>query len=141
LNQFAHLWYNPTIARTHSTNLMKIQISQLHFSDPKAKEYAIEKVSKLSKFHPKIERINVRLFGEKAHRNQKHDFICEIEVAISGHVLEVVDGERSIDKAIDIACDRMKRTLVKHKEKHITKKHKSGILRKIVSRLSSNLGT
>lgn len=116
---------------------MKIQISEIHLKDSQAKDYAAGKVEKLAKFHPKIERINVRLFGEKAHRNQKHNFTCEIDVAIRGHVLEVVDGERSIDKAIDMATDRMKRTLVKHKEKHITKKHKEGIVNKVFNRFRS----
>lgn len=116
---------------------MKIQISEIHLKDQKAQEYAREKVEKLAKFHHKIERINVRLFGERAHRNQDHDFTCEIDVAVRGHVLEIVDGERSIDKAIDMATDRMKRALVKHKEKHITQKHKEGLVHKLVSRFRS----
>ena len=116
---------------------MKIQISEIHLKDAKAKDYAAKKVERLTKYHPKIERINVRLFGEKAHRNQKHNFTCEIDVAIRGHVLEVTDGERSIDKAIDMATDRMKRALVKHKEKHITKKHKEGIVNKLLTRIRS----
>ena len=115
---------------------MQIQITEIHLADKKAKDYAAKKVKKLTKFHPNIERINVRLFGEKAHRNQNHDFTCEIEVAVRGHVLEVVDGERSIDKAIDLAIDRMKRTLVKHKEKHITQKHKEGKIFKLLRRIS-----
>ena len=116
---------------------VKIQITEIHLADPKAREYAQKKVEKLSKYHPKIERINVRLFGERAHRNKDHDFTCEIEAAIRGHVLEIVDGEKSIDKAIDMATDRMKRTLIKHKEKHITKKHKQGIVYKLLNRIRS----
>ena len=116
---------------------MKIQITEIHLADLKAREYAAKKVEKLTKYHPKIERENVRLFGERAHRNQQHDFTCEIEVAIRGHVLEVVDGERSIDKAIDLAIDRMKRALIKHKEKHITKKHKEGLVYKLLNRILS----
>lgn len=113
---------------------MKIQITEIHIRDTKAREYAQGKIEKLAKFHPNIERINVRLFGEKAHRNQNHDFTCEIAVAIRGHVLDIVDGERSIDKAIDLATDRMKRVLIKHKEKHITQKHREGFVAKLVSR-------
>ncbi|OGE03591.1 ribosomal subunit interface protein [Candidatus Curtissbacteria bacterium RIFCSPLOWO2_01_FULL_41_18] len=114
---------------------MKIQITEIHIRNPKARDYAAGKVEKLAKFHPKIERVNVRLFGEKAHRNQQHDFTCEIEVAVRGHVFEIVHGERSIDKAIDMATDRAKRALVKHKEKHISLKHKDGVLSKLLSRL------
>ena len=113
---------------------MKIQITEIHLKDAKAKVYAQEKVEKLAKFHSKIERITVRLFGEKAHRNQNHDFACEIDVAVRGNVLKIVDSERSIDKAIDLASDRMKRALVKHKEKRITKRHKEGLVYKIRSK-------
>ncbi len=113
---------------------MKIQITEIHLEDPKAKVYAQKKVEKLTKFHPKIERVNIRLFGEKAHRNQDHDFACEIEVAVPGHVLEIVDSERAIDKAIDKAVERMKRALVKHKEKQITRKHREGLVNKLLNR-------
>lgn len=115
---------------------MKIQISEQHFNDPKIKEYAVKKVGKLAKFHPKIDKVNIHLIAEKAHRNEKHDFVCEIEVVVPGHIFEIKDNQRSMDKAIDEATDRMRQILVKHKEKHITKKHKSAIVRKLIERFS-----
>ncbi len=114
---------------------MNIIISGIHFEDfPKAEDYAHQKVSRLSKFNPRIEKAEVRLFEEKSHRNDKHDFCCEIKISIPGDDLEVVDRERSIDKAIDLAADRMKRLLVKSKEKDTSKSHKLGLLEKLLGR-------
>lgn len=114
---------------------MNIIITGIHFEDfPKAESYAKEKASKLSKFHPRIEKIEVRLFAEKSHRSDKHDFCCEIKISIPGSDLEVVDRQRSIDKAIDLATDRMKRLLVKSKEKSTSKQHRLGILTKLLDR-------
>lgn len=115
---------------------MNIIISGIHFEDfPKAEKYAKEKVSKLSKFHKKIEKIEVRLFAEKNHRSELHDYSCEIKLSIPGRDLELVDKERSIDKAIDIAVDRMKRTLIKYKEKQVSLEHKRGVISKIRERI------
>lgn len=111
---------------------MKTIISLVHLEkDPKLELYAQNKVEKLEKFHPKIEEINVRLIAEKSHRGQENDYYCEITVAIPKHVLEIVDHERAMDKAIDKAIERMKRLLVKAKEKEISKKHRGGILKKL----------
>ncbi len=97
---------------------MNIIVSGIHFEDfEKAEDYAKAKVAKLSKYHSKIVKIEVRLFAEKDHLNPKHDFACEIKIALPGSNLEIVDRERSIDKAIDRAAERMKRLLVKAKEK------------------------
>lgn len=124
------------IVRTRPSSKMKIIISALHADKSKEiKEYAEKKVKKLEKFHKKIEEINVRLISRKSHRGQDHDYYCEIEIAVPGHVLEIVDVERSMDKAIDKAYERMKRALVKHKEKHISKDHKRGVVAKVVRRL------
>ena len=110
---------------------MNIIISGIHFEDfPKAESYAKEKASKLSKFHPRIEKIEVRLFAEKNHLNPKHDSACEIRISLPGNDLEIVDRQRSIDKAIDKAVERMKRLLVKAKEK--TEFHRLWSLRKLI---------
>lgn len=114
---------------------MLITISGLHLkSNPKIKEYAQTKIEKLGKYHPKIEKIAVRLILEVAHRGQDQDYICEIDVAIPGHNLEIKDSERSMDKAIDKASERMKNVLVRHKEKHLSREHKRGILNKTKSK-------
>ncbi len=107
---------------------MNIRVSGLHVKkSPKTKEYALQKVQKLLKFHPAIERIHIRLISEKSHRGQENDFYCEITIATPRHTLEIRDVERDFEKAIDKAVERMRRTLTKHKEKSITKKHQEGL--------------
>lgn len=114
---------------------MNIIVSGSHLNDfPEMESYAEEKVARLAKYHPRIEKISVRLIGEKAHRNESHDFTCELIVAIPGRDLEVIEKDRSMDKAIDVALDRMKRMLVKSKEKNLSKKHRFAILRKLTDR-------
>jgi len=114
---------------------MTISITGLHFeSDPKLKAYADKKIKKLLRYHLGITDIKVRLISEKAHRSEDHDFFCEITVHVPGRILEIVDKEKDHTKAIDRAVERMKRTLIKHKEKEISKKHKSGVLNKLLAR-------
>lgn len=114
---------------------MKIDITGLHIeSDPKLKEYANKKIKKLLKYDSKIVDIKVRLLSEKAHRGQEQDYYCELTVHVPGKVLEIVDVEREMDKAIDKAVERMKRVLVKHKEKEISKEHKKGVMNKLLRR-------
>ena len=107
---------------------MNIIISGSHFEDfPNAKKYAQEKLERLTKYHPRIEKIAVRLISEKAHRNEKHDFTCEIIASIPGNNLEITEYDLAPDKAFDIALDRMKRLLIKSKEKQTSKKHKQAL--------------
>lgn len=115
---------------------MKIKIAELHFKNPKIEDYAIKKVEKLAKFHQGIESVTVRLTAASTHLRTNHSCFCELEFDIAGKNFVIKDSEKAIDKAIDKACERAKRTLVKHKEKSLSKKHRSGILGKIVNRLS-----
>lgn len=110
---------------------MNIIVSQEHIENfAEMEEYAIAKAGKLTKYHPKVEKISVRLISEKSHRNQEHDYYCEIAVDIPGRNLEIVDVERSVDKAIDRAVERMKRLMVRDKEKKITRKHRGALKEK-----------
>lgn len=114
---------------------MKIVVSHLHLKDFTQPElYAREKVAKLAKYFPKILEIDVRLIANLAHRGREQDYTCEIIIKIPGRNLEIVDTERSMDKAIDKALERAKRLLVKAKEKKISLKHKEGILAKLLNR-------
>ena len=115
---------------------MNITISGLHFeTDPKLRQYANKKSKKLLKYHPKITDLKVRLISEKSHRGQEQDYYCEITVHIPGKILEIVDVEREMEKAIDRAVERMKRALIKYREKEISKQHKEGIVVKFWKRL------
>lgn len=114
---------------------MKIILSGLHLKEfPHIEEYATKKLAKLEKYSSSIEQIHARLISKKSHRGQENDFYCEIEVTIPHHNLEIVDSERAIDKAIDKAVERMKRLLIKTKEKDVSKKHKEGIFKKLRNR-------
>src|SRR3989338_9197533 len=115
---------------------MNIVISGPHHKkEPQLEEYARKKVQKLAKYHPKILQIDVSLIVKSAHRGQENDNYCEITAKVPGKTLEIVDSERTMDKAIDKAVDRMKRTLIKYREKKISKDHKKGILNKLLNRL------
>src|SRR3990167_7736167 len=111
---------------------MDIYITGLHIhTDPKLKDYANKKAKKLLKYHAKITDLKVRLFAEKAHRSEDHDYYCEITVHVPGKILEIIDKERDITKAIDRATERMKKALIRHREKEISKKHKEGLAAKL----------
>ena len=114
---------------------MKLSLTGLHLeSDPKLKAYADKKVKKFIHYDPRITDIKVRLFLEKSHRNESHDCICELTVHVPGKILEIVDKEKDHMAAIDKAFDRMKRAIVKHKEKEISEEHKRGIVAKLLGR-------
>lgn len=115
---------------------MKIVVSGIHLKEnPQIEDYAAKKVQKLQKFHSKIEKAYVRLIEEPAHRGKEQDYICEITLHVPGRILEITDSERAMDKAIDKAIERMKRSLTKHKEKAIEKKRWRAIFLKLRSRL------
>lgn len=115
---------------------MQIKIAEIHFKNPKVEEYAIKKVEKLAKFHKGIQQVIIRLTSERAHRRQNHTCFCELEFDVRGKNFVIRDNEREIDKAIDKAVERAKRALVKHKEKHLSRKHKKGIVNKLLLRFS-----
>ena len=115
---------------------MNIVISGIHLQQfPELEDYARKKVSKLGKFHPKIGEIRVRLISQKSHREKTQDYDCQIEIDIPGKNLSIIDTEESMEKAIDKAVERMKRLLVKHKEKPVSKRVRKGVLTKILNRL------
>lgn len=114
---------------------MKIIISGLHLKKfPQLEQYAAKRVQKLSRYFKNIVKLEVRLIWEKSHRNELHSAACEIIADIPGRNLEIVERDETMDKAIDRAVERMKRLLVKTKERSVSIKHKEGILRKKVNR-------
>ena len=117
---------------------VNIAITGLHLEkDPDLKKYAHKKTKKLLKYSSHIQDINVRLISEKAHRGQEKDYYCELVVKVPGKTLEIVDSEREMGKAVDKAVDRMKRLLIRYREKQISKLHKKGIINKLLNRLRS----
>lgn len=107
---------------------MKISISAQHFKLTKEiKDYVEEKVEKLDKFHPKITKIDVKLMYKKTHRGKEKDFYCELIIDVPGKNVEILDNESTIEEAIDLAADRAKVALTRHKEKFVSKIHKKAI--------------
>lgn len=116
---------------------MNISLSGLHLeTDPKIKAYADKKVKKLLNYHSGITDIKVRLISQKAHRNDQHEFFCEITVHVPGKILEIVDREKDHAKAVDKAVERMKKSIIRYKEKTISRQHREGVLRKLVRRFT-----
>lgn len=113
---------------------LKIKIAEIHFKDKKVENYALEKVSRLEKFHSGIELLTVFLTTEKNHRTQNHTTFCELQFEIAGKNLIIKDSEREIEKAIDKAVERAKITLTKHKEKEISKKRRQAVKAKKLKR-------
>ena len=114
---------------------MNIVISGIHLQQfPEMEDYARKKVSKLAKFNPKILKLEVRLISKISHRDKTQEYYCELEADIPGKNLEIVDVEESMDKAIDKAVERMKRVLIKNKEKRITLRHRVAALYKLKNR-------
>lgn len=116
---------------------MKITITGIHLNNQEnLREYARKKAEKLAKYDPKIKSINVRLSAQKSHGGKNHNYYCEIETDLPGRKLEIVDHEETMDKAIDKATERMKKSLTRNKEKDISKKHRKGILGKLFNRFN-----
>ena len=66
---------------------MDISITGLHIqTDPKLKEYANQKAKKLIKYDARITDLKVRLFAEKAHRSEDHDYYCENTLHVPGKI-------------------------------------------------------
>ena len=108
--------------------IVNIIVSGQHVIDfPETEEYAKEKVQKLEKFHPKIEKVEVRLISKPSHRDKNTDYFCELYIDIPGKNLEIKEIANSMDKAIDIAVERMKNILVNDKERRLDEKHRATI--------------
>lgn len=117
---------------------MKPTITAIHLDSPqKAKDYANEKVTRLLKYGKGIEKIEVRLIGQKSHRNKDTDFDCEIKIVVPGHDLEIKETQRTIEAAIDKAQETAKHLLVKNKEKRTSKKHNQGVITKLLGKFRS----
>ncbi|OGD83239.1 ribosomal subunit interface protein [Candidatus Curtissbacteria bacterium RBG_13_40_7] len=117
---------------------MNISISELHIeTNPELRAYAEKKSRKLTKYHPRIEDLKIRLISQKSHRGQEQDYYCELTIHVPGRILEIIDIQRDMEKAIDNAVERMKRILVKSREKEISKLHKRGIIGKLLNRWQS----
>jgi len=110
---------------------VNIIVSGQHVVDfPETEVYAQQKAQKLEKFHPKIEKIEIRLISKASHRDKNTDYFCELYIDVPGKNLEIKEVANSMDKAIDLAVERMKNVLVNDKGRHLGEKQRTTIGRK-----------
>src|SRR5690349_14011695 len=97
---------------------MNITIGAKDFDlTPAIKEYVTEKMEKLDKYHPNIERISVELdVDHNVTKGLKH----RIEVWVRWPGGEVQAGAKAehMNEAIDLVFPKLERQLVKDKERH-----------------------
>ncbi len=95
---------------------MNITISGKDFKlTPVIKEYVTEKLSKLEKFHPHIQRIGVELDVDRNVTKGKKNRI-EVWVYLPGKTIQAGMKAEHMDEAIDLVYPIIERRLVKRKE-------------------------
>jgi putative sigma-54 modulation protein len=100
---------------------MNITISGKDFKlTPAIKEYVTEKMGKLVKFHPQIQRIGVELDVDHGMTKGKKHRI-EVWVYLPGKTLEAGMRAEHMDEAIDLVYPKIERQLVKEKEIGVSK--------------------
>jgi len=91
---------------------MRVSFTARHYKPSKRlKEYAVNEVKKLEKFYDGIVRCGIIL------DYQKEIQIAEINVAVHGQTLTVIEKTDDIYKSIDFAVIKMERKLKRYKEK------------------------
>ena len=96
--------------------MMPITISAKDFQlTPAIKSYVEDRMSKLSKFHPRIELIGVEL---DVDRNVTKGFKNRVEVWVylPGQTISAGVKAEHMDEAIDLVYPKIERQLVKSKE-------------------------
>lgn len=95
---------------------MTITISGKDFKlSPAIKQYVEEKMSKLEKFHPHIQRIGVELdVDHNVIKGKKHR--VEVWVYLPGKTIQAGMKAEHMDEAIDLVYPIIERRLVKQKE-------------------------
>lgn len=98
---------------------MKVLFTARHFSaSQRLQEFAEEAVSKLSKFHDGIQECSIIAEpNEEPTAPQK----IEVSLKIPGSILHAKEAAESYEFAIGKAVDNLKRQLIKHKEKSISR--------------------
>lgn len=91
---------------------MRVTFTARHYkSSPHLKEYALNEVKRLEKFYEGIISCEIIL------DYQKEIQIAELNVAVHGQNLTVVEKSEDIYKSIDLAVEKMERQLKRYKEK------------------------
>lgn len=95
---------------------MELNVHSVHFSaDRKLVDFVNEKVFKLETFFDDIITGNVILKVDKSSSNENK--IAEIKLSLPGRELFAKKKSKSFEEAAELACEALRRQVVKHKTK------------------------
>ncbi len=95
---------------------MQIQTNAVHFkADQKLLSFIQERLNKLEQYSDRI--INATVFLKLENHGQVRDKVTEIQLQVPGDRLFSKSSERSFEAAIDGACESLRRSLKKYKER------------------------
>ncbi len=95
---------------------MNITIQSVHFdASERLEEFINQKVEKLEQFFDDIIEAEVILRVDKADTSENK--LAEIELDIPGDNLFAKKQSKSFEESVDLACDALRKQLMKRKEK------------------------
>ncbi|MDD7724623.1 MAG: ribosome-associated translation inhibitor RaiA [Bacteroidales bacterium] len=95
---------------------MKLTVQSLHFdASQQLKDFADQKVSKLDRFFDGIISAEVVLSLDKAENTENK--VSKITLAVPNDTLVAEKQCKSFEEGIDLACEALRKQLLKYKEK------------------------
>lgn len=95
---------------------MKLTIQSVHFdAKPALKDFASQKVGKLERFYDGIIAADVVLSLDKADDTENK--VSRVSLAVPNGNLVAEKQCKTFEEGIDLACEALKKQLLKHKEK------------------------
>ena len=95
---------------------MNIKIQSLHFdASEKLEQFIRQKVGKIDKYYDGIISADVTLKLDKSETLENK--IAEITLDIPGNNLFAKKQNKTFEEAVDLACEALRKQLVKRKEK------------------------
>lgn len=95
---------------------MKLTIQSVHFDAKQAlKDFASQKVGKLERFYDGIIAADVVLSLDKADDTENK--VSRVSLAVPNGNLVAEKQCKTFEEGIDLACEALKKQLLKHKEK------------------------
>ncbi|MBQ2321898.1 MAG: ribosome-associated translation inhibitor RaiA [Bacteroidales bacterium] len=95
---------------------MKLTVQSLHFdASQQLKDFADQKVGKLDRFFDGIISAEVVLSLDKAENTENK--VSKITLAVPNDTLVAEKQCKSFEEGIDLACEALRKQLIKYKEK------------------------
>lgn len=95
---------------------MKLTIQSVHFdAKPALKDFATQKVGKLERFYDGIIAADVVLSLDKADDTENK--VSRVALSVPNGNLVAEKQCKTFEEGIDLACEALKKQLLKHKEK------------------------